>query len=205
MYSVNNTKLTVESSVSQSVPSSQSNQSESSYDHQASSASSCCHPPPHKLSIGANDSGLNLHKEVLSGMWEKAEKLISMERGLQQAASSDNSAWSVQSFSSPVPHFVTSKESGQFMCDAQCPQWVSLKICSHTLAVAEKTGQLSPFLHWYTTASQQINVTSVGMLNIPKGRGQKGSIPKRKRARKTAPEPKQITCRPSLTTSTSSV
>ena len=91
------------------------------------------------------------------------------------------------------------------MCDPQCPQWVSLKICSHTLAVAEKTGQLSPFLHWYTTASQQINITSVGMLNMPKGRGQKGGVPKWKRARKTAPEPKQITSRPSLTTPTSKV
>ena len=203
--SVNNPKSTCESSISQIVPSTQNNQSQSSCDHQASGASSSFHPPPSKLSIGADDSGLNLHKEVLSGMWEKAEKLINMERGLQHAASSDNSAWSVQSFSSPVPHFVTSKESGQFMCDPQCPQWASLKICSHTLAVAEKMGQLSPFLHWYTTAYQQVNVTSVGMLNMPKGRGQKGGVPKRKRARKSAPEPKQITSRPSPTTSTSSV
>ena len=99
-------------------------------------------------------------------------------------------AWSVQSFTSPVPHFVTSKESGQFVCDPQCPQWVSLQICSHTLAVAEKMGQLSPFLHWYTTAYQQMNVTSMEMLNMPKGRGQKGGVPKQKSARKSAPEPK---------------
>ena len=204
MYSANNPKSTVESNVSQSVTSSQISLSESSCVYQSSGASSSS-PPSSKLSIGADGSGLNLHKEVLSGMWEKADKLISMERGLQRAASSDNSAWSVQSFSSPVPHFVTSKESGQFMCDPQCPQWVSLKICSHTLAVAEKMGQLSSFLHWYTTAYQQVNVASVGMLNMPKGRGQKGGVPKRKRARRMETEPEQITSRPSLTTSASRV
>ena len=145
--SVNNPKSTVESSslccASQDVPSSHSKQSQSSpCEHQVSGASSSYLPPPSKLSIGADESSLNLHKQVLNGIWEKVEKLINMERGLQRAASSDSSAWSVQSFSS---HFVTSKESGQFMCDPQCPQWESLKICSHTVAVAEKMGRLSPF------------------------------------------------------------
>ena len=185
-------------------PVSQESQS-SQCDYQVSGASSSYLPPPSKLSIGADKSGLNLHKEVLSGIWEKAEKLINMERGLQHAASSDSSARSVQSFSSPVPHFVTSKESGQFMCDPQCPQWESLKICSHTVAVAEKMGRLSPFLCWYTATNQRVNVTSVGMLNMPKGRGQKGGVPKRKRARKTAPEPEQITSRLSLASSSSTV
>ena len=120
-------------------------------------------------------------------------------------ASSDSSVWSVQSFSSPIPHFVTSKESGQFMCDPHCPQWERLKICSHTVAVAEKVGKLSAFLHWYTTTIKQPNVTSAGMLNMPKGRGQKGGVPKRKHVRKPAPEPKQVTSRPSLTSSSSSI
>ena len=136
-------------------------------------------------------------------MWEKAEKLIGMDRGLQRAASSDNSAWSVQSFSSPVRHFITSKKSGQFICDPQVPQWVSLNICSHTLAVAKKMEQLSPFLHWYTTAYEQVNVNLVGMLNMPKSRDQKGGVPKWKRPRKTASETEQITSKPSLTTSAS--
>jgi hypothetical protein len=210
VQSVKDPKSTVESSsqhgASQNVSSSESTQSQSSHcdlHTSSTSASSSNHPPPTRLSIGANESGLNLHKEVVSGIWEKAEKLVNMERGLQPAASSDSSAWSVQSFSSPIPHFVTSKESGQFMCDPRCPQWESLKICSHTVAVAEKIGKLSPFLHWYNTTIKQLNVTSVGMLNMPKGRGQKGGVPKRKRARKPAPEPKQTTSRPSLTTSSS--
>ena len=56
--------------------------------------------------------------------------------------------------------------------------------------MAEKIGQLSLFfLHWYTIAYQQENVSSVGMLNMPKGRGQKSGVPKWKCARKLAPKP----------------
>ena len=84
---------------------------------------------------------------MLQAMWEKAEKLLNDERGLQPATSSDPNAWSVQSASSAVPHFVTSKEDGQFLCDTHCPQWVSSKICSHTLAVDERCGKLAAFLH----------------------------------------------------------
>lgn len=196
--SVSNPKSRVECSI---VPSFQ-NQT-TSCDHQVH-VPAFCYPPSNKLSIAVEDSGLNIHKDVLSGMWEKVEKLINMERGLQPAASSDNSAWSVQSFSSLVPHFVTSQGNGQFLCDAQCPQWVNMKICSHTLAVAEKIGQLSSFLNWYSTTNQHVNVTSVGMLNMPKGRGLKGGVPKRKRVRKSVSEPEQITSRPSLTTAISS-
>ena len=91
-------------------------QSQSSSAHQLSgiSCSSSCSDSS-KLSVESNDSDLNPHKEVISGMWEKAEKLINMERGLQRAASSDDSAWSVQLFSSPIPHFVTYKDNGQFL------------------------------------------------------------------------------------------
>ncbi len=136
-------------------------------------------------------------------MWEKAGKLLSLERGIQAAASPVRGSWSVQSFSSPTPHFVTCKESGQVSCDPQCSRWVALKMCSHTLAVAERTGQLSAFLKWYTTTNQGVNMTNLSMLNMPQGRGQKGGVPKRKRPRKKAPEPEMVTSRPSLVTATS--
>ena len=102
---------------------------------------------PTHLSISSSESGItSLHQSMLQPMWEKAEKLLNDERGLQPAASSDPNAWSVQSASSTVPHFVTSKEDGQFLCDTHCPQWISSKICSHTLAVAQRCGKLAAFL-----------------------------------------------------------
>ncbi len=151
------------------------------------------------VSISPAESGItSLHQSVLQPVWEKAERLLNRERGLHRAASSDPTAWSVQSLSSAVPHFVTSKADGQVLCDAQCPQWVSTKICSHTVAMAERSGKLAAFLKWYVSTSQETNVTNLGMLNMPKGRGQKGGIPKRKRSRAKASEPEVVVSRPSL-------
>ncbi len=152
------------------------------------------------ISISSATCGITvLHQSLLQGIWEKAGKLLSQERGLQRAASSDPNAWSVMSLSSSVPHFVTSKEDGQFLCDAQCPQWVSAKICSHTVALAERSGKLAAFLHWYMyiSTNQDTNITRLGMLNMPKGRGQKGGVPKRKRSRTKATEPEVVVSRPS--------
>ena len=102
----------------------------------------------------------------------------------------------------PIPHFVTFKESGQFVWSS-CTQWENLKICSYTVALAEKVEKFA----FYTGTMQQLSsqMSPLGMLNITKGRGQKGGVPKWKRVRKPAPEPKQITSRPSLTTSLSSI
>lgn len=65
-------------------------------------------------------------------MWKKANTLLGTERGIQHAASFVSDAWSVQSSLSIDPHFITCRNNEQFLCDAQCPQWVSSKICSHT-------------------------------------------------------------------------
>ena len=152
-----------------------------------------------KLEITAADSGITtLHQSVLAPMWEKANKLLKLERGIQRAASSDPNAWCVQSSSSPVPHFITSKDTGQFLCDSQCPQWVSTKICSHTLAASQVSGKLSNFLSWYTFTNQETNITSLSMLHMPSGRGRKGGVPKRKRSRLKPLEPDIVVSRPSL-------
>lgn len=102
-----------------------------------------------------------------------------------------------------MPHFVTSKENGQYLFDTHCPQWVSSKICSHTLAVAEICGKLANFLHWYISTNQDTNVTALGLLNMPRCRGQKGGVPKRKRSKTSDPE--VVVSRPSLQDSGSNV
>lgn len=160
----------------------------------------------HHITISPSESGITtLHQGVLQAIWEKAERLLNQKRGLQRAASSDPTARSVQSSTSAVPHFITSKADGQFLCDTQCPQWVSSKICSHTVAVAERCGKLATFLNWYVTTNQETNITSLGLLNMPKGCGQKGGVPKRKRCRAKAVEPETVVLRPSLQSPCSSV
>lgn len=54
----------------------------------------------------------------------------------------------VKSSSSPTPHVVRAKKSGQFACDDKCPNWKSLRICSHTVAAVEDNSQLCSFVEW---------------------------------------------------------
>lgn len=123
------------------------------------------------MSITPANCGITtLHQSVLLGIWEKAGKLLGQEHGVQRAASSDPNAWSVMSLSSGIPHFVTSKNDGQILCDAQCPRWLSAKMCSHTVAVAERSGKLAVFVRWYMSTNQETSITNLGMLNMPKGR-----------------------------------
>ena len=49
------------------------------------------------------------------------------------------------------------------------------------MAVAEKNGDLFPFLRWCVCTNQGPNVTSLGKSGLPSGRGRKGGVPKRKR------------------------
>ena len=85
---------------------------------------------------------------------------------------------------------------GHYICDKNCLQWTSSQICSHTLAAAEINGDLQLFLQWYTSNDVQPNITQLATANLPKGRGQKGGIPKRKRLRTPAASPAVIVSRP---------
>ena len=51
---------------------------------------------------------------------------------------------------------------------------MSSQICSHTLAVAERNGELLKFLEWYVKLGQGPNLSSLALSGVPKGRGQKG-------------------------------
>ena len=120
-------------------------------------------------------------------MWDKASKLLSMDKGITAAPSDDKRARMVFSFSSKTPHFVRSRSNGQYVCDTSCIQWNSAKICSHTLAVAEINDELEEFLLWYTTSGVSPNITVLGMEGLPKGHaGQKGGLKRSRSA--TNPE-----------------
>ena len=136
----------------------------------STTSSSCC------LSVGAEDSGIEtLPLITLQSMWEKASKLLTMDNGITAAPSEDRKARMASSFSGKTPHFVSSRPSGQYVCDSMCIQWNSAKICSHTLAVTETNGELNQFLQWYSNSGVGPNITVLGMEGLPKGRaGQKG-------------------------------
>ena len=100
---------------------------------------------------------------------------------IAHALGNDSRAMMVASQSSNVPHFVCSSSDGQYCCDNGCVQGKS-EICSHTIAVAKKNGDLYTFLQWYIRANQEPNITSLAMGGLPSGWGHKGGIPKHKRS-----------------------
>ena len=75
---------------------------------------------------------------------------------------------------------MTGVTAGHYICDKSCLQWTSSQICSHTLVAAETNGEVQLLLQWYTSSDLQPNITQLAMAGLPKGRGRKGGIPKRK-------------------------
>lgn len=156
-----------------------------------------------ELSVSAEECGIDTLPHVtLQMMWQKAEKLLNSENAITNAPGSDSKARMVSSQSSAMPHFITTHSDGQYLCDNSCPQWVSSKICSHTIAAAEDSGQLCQFLQWYSRTQPCPNVTALSMQGMPSNRGKKLSDRKRQRKRKADSDPDVFIPRPSLATTT---
>ena len=155
------------------------------------------------LSISADESGIDILPHItLQMIWQKAEKLLSSKNAITSAPGSDIKARMVLSQSSAAPHFVTTRDNGQYLCDSSCPQWISSKICSHTIAAAEDSGQLCEFLQWYIDTKPCPNVTALGMQGMPSNRGKKQSDRKRQRKRKADSDPEVFVPRPALAATT---
>ena len=97
-----------------------------------------------------------------------------------------------------------------YHCDSECANYRSLKICSHTVAVAESNGDLAVFIELFTKKAKPPNITKLALHGMPSGRGRKVKQPPRKRVRKepvesTVPfQPASITSTPGSTTTSSS-
>ena len=64
---------------------------------------------------------------------------------------------------------------GEVSCDTICLRWAAYKLCSHTIAVAEKETVLATFLKKFAKASREPNLTSLAVHDMPKGRGKKAT------------------------------
>ena len=104
----------------------------------------------------------------------------------------------VLSRSQVVPDHIRSCSHGRYLCDKNCPQWMSSQIGSHTLTVAEQNKELLQFLQWYVASGQGPNLGCIGLSGLPKGRGQKRGRPKQKRTRSLTPGPDNYTLQPGL-------
>lgn len=148
-----------------------------------SSGVSLQHETAKHLSISSKSCGINsLPQAVIDSMWLKAEAYIESSCDIVPAPGVNPKAKMVASRSGDTPHYVRALPSGQYVCDGSCLQWKSSQICSHTLAVSGKNGDLESFLCWYNRTNQQPNITTLSMQGLPKGRGRKGGVPKRQRS-----------------------
>ena len=108
-----------------------------------------CSPTANKLSINLfSESVVSAPEEILRSIHRKAEELLSNPHSIVAApGSTDNRAYIVESKMSAKPHLVSLAKNGKATCD-DCPGWKSLKVCSHAVAAAEKSGQLFQYVKW---------------------------------------------------------
>ena len=126
------------------------------------------------LLISAEESGIHTIPLItLEAIWSKAAALLQGDNTISPAPGRDRRSHVVISYRSDTPHLVQPKANGQYTCDDKCPQWVSAKICSHTVAVAALNASLEGFLQWYKSSATTPNVTRLAMIGMPANRGRK--------------------------------
>ena len=153
--------------------------------HLCVGSSSTLSNPTQCLSVTAEDSNIiSIPLVTLHGMWSKANSLLQLGNAITDAPGADATAKMVLSYRSVVPHLVHKKGKAQYVCDDNCPQWLSSKICLHSLAVAETRKELPTFLEWYVSSGTTPNITTLAMTGMPPGRGRKKNQVKCTRSKK---------------------
>lgn len=118
---------------------------------------------------------LSLPSQLKESLWEKASDLAKDETAIVRApGDGDESAWMVKSYSGKRPHFVKITKC-TFACDDQCLSYKSMKLCSHTIALAIKKNCVERLLKWYRTMKYQPNFTTLAEAGKPSTAGKKPS------------------------------
>ena len=89
------------------------------------------------IDVQSAAKGMNVPLTCMEGIWRKASELLQEKNGMFPAPGQSAEARMVLSFSGKVPHMVQPSKGGGFRCDSNCPNWKSISLCSHTVAVAE--------------------------------------------------------------------
>ena len=113
---------------------------------------------------------LALPSQLKASLWEKANDLVNDEAATVQAPGDvEQCVWMVKSHSGKRPHFVKVKKCG-FTCDEQCLSYKSMKLCSHTIALAIKTDCVE---RWYCTMKYQPKFATIADAGKPSTAGKK--------------------------------
>ena len=130
------------------------------------------------------DEKINISSIILAGIERKAIELLNEADSISRAPGCDKKSCMVKSFSSSKPHLVMAKNTGQYSCDNHCPNWRSLKICSHSVAAAEFNGELKKFVAYVSKCNPKPNISKLATTHMPVRRGRKGGVaPSKKKKR----------------------
>ena len=145
-----------------------------------------------QLSVSAEHFhfGLKIPLAAVQGIWNKAEELLREPNAISAALGCDSKSRMVRSRSGKRPHLVTSTKQGMYVCDNDCPNWKAMKLCSHSVAVAELNGSLKEFCDLYRKTKRVPNMSRLALTGLPSGIGKKGNQVNRKRKRE--PENERI-------------
>jgi len=128
----------------------------------------------------------NQPKETARGIYEKALQLVKDSSKISKAPGCNKKDRIVASTKEGKFHHVTAgKKIGEYRCDRSCPHWNGIKICSHSVAVADINDELHDFLTLYSGKKVGVNLTAAVQTDMPNNAGKKGS--ERKRVRNTLP------------------
>ena len=126
------------------------------------------------LSVDLAKSGLTCAPAVtLQCIANKAKELLNKEGSVVRAPGSDSATFVVESQTSEKPHYVTQCKNGKVTCN-DCPGWKASKICSHAVAVAEKTSTLAKYVKWLREKGPaSMNITALVTCDSSSGTGKK--------------------------------
>ena len=151
-------------------------------------------PSVHVLSVSCEDAikYIKLSQPVVSGIWQKANILVSDTSCISTVPGGSGKDKFVLSRSGNLPHLVKCHDN-IYRCGDSCLNFKSIGICSHTVAAAESNHELSLYLTWYekNKASKPTNLFQLAKHGMPAGAGCKGGKPKRSR-RKASSAQKMI-------------
>jgi hypothetical protein len=136
------------------------------------------------VSVGEFSEFVIIPAAVLDAIWSKASDILSDSKAMCTVPGGQPKDRIVKSSSSVTPHVVSAKKSGQYSCDDKCPNWKSLRVCSHSVAAAEDNGELQLFVKWLKKVKKSPNLTQLALATMPKGRGRKGCNPPPRKKKK---------------------
>ena len=100
---------------------------------------------------------LRIPADVKDTLWRKGQSLAEDEESMVRSPGSSTD-WIIRSSTGKQPHFVKPTSKGGCSYNSSCLAYKSMRICSHTVAVAVKTGSIQQLVRWHKKSKFAANL-----------------------------------------------